>query len=422
MGTTSSRERDNSILNSEVVNDSNSPRLLCEVSQLVLHCLTSYFTVADATSMHRLSCAWNKRMSDRQLWKTLYFYSCPYWSPNDHEVGIMVGFKRLYQYQMELGWSLSTRPDSCGSHIEVCGPDSKFPAFSSRDIKKFRSARLLAPSALPRGVLTYEAISLEALTQVILTERGMYRGVHSFTVRLDTVGWGSSVGLCKAYSAPNPQHAFLQLYQDGGIGLLKGMTLDPAHARVRRNLQNGDVVNVLLDLDKKKCEFRVNGELWLVILNVSHDSAQPRLADELLESWIEGTRSQVQAFVERKYLPHVSIKDATNATDAKETEGLVIANEAPKTELERSCSTRDCPKPALDRQLSAEEQQQANKITLEILETLNFYRPQDATSSGHDAADGKVGTVNTGKTDLASMEDTFRRRPFFFALQFKATK
>ncbi len=120
------------------------------------------------------------------------------------------------------------------------------------------------------------------LTQLVLTERGVWRGKHTFCVRLDRAGWGSSIGICKRIDAPYPTANVLALLQDGSVGLFRGNSVStPPEKRVRSNLKTGDVVRVEFDMDAGTITFHVNGIEWVRIAGVTNRHSAARTLTDL---------------------------------------------------------------------------------------------------------------------------------------------
>ena len=62
------------------------------------------------------------------------------------------------------------------------------------------------------------------------------------------MGWGTSVGICKKGQGPYPESSFLQILQDGTLGIYKGNTIRNPETRILRNFKDGDILRLELDL------------------------------------------------------------------------------------------------------------------------------------------------------------------------------
>jgi len=117
----------------------------------------------------------------------------------------------------------------------------------------------------------------------VKTQRGMRRGVHVFRVRLDRVGWGTSVGIVAKSSTNVIPNKILQLFQDGSVGIMLGDStcggwLPVEHdstrvvlrdeGRVKFCLKNGDIISVVFDVDRGLLSFFVNGYHSVCLANI----------------------------------------------------------------------------------------------------------------------------------------------------------
>ena len=92
---------------------------LCRVSGLVFHTILTFLTAKEGVNLLQLSQEWQHKMSAPRVWRTLYTFSCKYWCPRDLDLGPMLGWKKLYQYNTELGWSLSPQPSRRGHSFTI---------------------------------------------------------------------------------------------------------------------------------------------------------------------------------------------------------------------------------------------------------------------------------------------------------------
>jgi hypothetical protein len=91
---------------------------------------------------------------------------------------------------------------------------------------------------------------------------GWTTGVHTWTVRLDRVARGISVGISRKDICPKNAHENSSLRYDMYGGL--GVAVDPSnhqHLCFLRSVRNKDEVTIRLDLDASTLTFGLNGHL-----------------------------------------------------------------------------------------------------------------------------------------------------------------
>jgi hypothetical protein len=175
---------------------------------------------------------WTEIASHPRIWQRAYEQQCKYFTRRDHLGGCAAGesfdWRRFYAERMTMGWRLGATSDLCGASLRVrqCGNGVPISAAATsgssssssgggsgggRDAAQ-QTTVSIDRDKLPKrlgGTLTAAATATAAaayvpLDQVVLTERGMSQGKHTFEVRLDRVGWGTSVGIMKKAHGPHP--------------------------------------------------------------------------------------------------------------------------------------------------------------------------------------------------------------------------
>lgn len=185
-----------------------------------------------------------------RLWQCLLAEQCPFVLPSHIPANCKKEWRKLHQ----LHWSMSTESALLGPSLSI---DTPKPLFKRKAMEVFQRVSLNPDGAKARHC------------QLACTQRGVWKGKHSFTVKVVRAVWGCSVGICHRRHAPCPDVPLLQMHGDGSLSLFDQNVVDRSVERRKEHIRDGDVLRLDLDLDSQTLSFFVNDKFWARVLNVT---------------------------------------------------------------------------------------------------------------------------------------------------------
>lgn len=113
------------------------------------------------------------------------------------------------------------------------------------------------------------------LVQRVVTKRGVWRGRHLFSVKVEGYSPGStSFGVCQGRHVP--PHGYISAVGifagDGTLDTIKEVDIvTPPDIRIKSRIRTQDTVTIDLDLDQREVTFYVNGHKWVMLVGVAND-------------------------------------------------------------------------------------------------------------------------------------------------------